>query len=483
MKSTLQAKNKSEIENSSPNASKNNSNKELPAKLKIGVEALSGVDMSDTTVHKNSSLPAQFKAQAFAEGTNIHLAPGKEEHLAHEAWHVAQQKQGRVEPTKQLKGKTNINDDPTLEKEADTMGAKALTIGENPIKQLKSKTSNSSSTIIQREKEVSTLESIPEVEEEEEEEVVDSISDKKEGEAEGEEMENPKDVDLDDTKKAKLSDQVSSGKTLVNSIKSFVKSLTKEPESVGESLVSKSTGVLGKFQEAVNIISFLGKPFKNMAVALLSVKTKWAQWNVFGKAAENGVPEAIYALGKVIKGFAGGIAKFLWNTFKFVSRILFFIPAVTAVAASLIIFQGAADAFGKVAASAKGVWQKLKGEKKDKFSKKLLERAMRGDKDALQLIFDLKLGSVMGSDFWIVNKVTILKNEITSKDNLLSHAPDSIKDKVGPLDRRELIFNSDKGPPSSAEELHERLIAISGSANSKKVIQDEIKSTMTGFGK
>jgi hypothetical protein len=46
--------------------------------------------------------------------------------LAHETWHVVQQKQGRVRPTKQLKSKVSINDDASLEKEADVMGNKAL---------------------------------------------------------------------------------------------------------------------------------------------------------------------------------------------------------------------------------------------------------------------------------------------------------------------------------------------------------------------
>jgi hypothetical protein len=39
---------------------------------------------------------------------------------------VVQQKQGRVKPTLQMKGKVNVNDDKGLEKEADVMGAKAL---------------------------------------------------------------------------------------------------------------------------------------------------------------------------------------------------------------------------------------------------------------------------------------------------------------------------------------------------------------------
>jgi len=50
-------------------------------------------------VHYNSDKPAQLQAHAYAQGTDIHLASGQEKHLPHEAWHVVQQKQGRVKPT------------------------------------------------------------------------------------------------------------------------------------------------------------------------------------------------------------------------------------------------------------------------------------------------------------------------------------------------------------------------------------------------
>ncbi len=98
----------------------------MPDNLKSGIENLSGMDMSDVNVHYNSPQPAQLQAHAFAQGNQIHIASGQERHLPHEAWHVVQQKQGRVAPTKQLKGKVNINDDDGLEKEADVMGAKAM---------------------------------------------------------------------------------------------------------------------------------------------------------------------------------------------------------------------------------------------------------------------------------------------------------------------------------------------------------------------
>lgn len=98
----------------------------LPDNLKAGIESLSGLSLDDVKVHYGSEKPAQLQAQAYTQGTQIHVAPGKEEHLAHEAWHVVQQKQGRVKPTMQMK-QARINDDAGLEKEADVMGERALT--------------------------------------------------------------------------------------------------------------------------------------------------------------------------------------------------------------------------------------------------------------------------------------------------------------------------------------------------------------------
>jgi hypothetical protein len=96
---------------------------------------MSGQSMDDVKVHYNSNKPAQLQAHAYAQGSDIHIASGQEKHLPHEAWHVVQQKQGRVDPTMQLKGKVNINDDTGLEKEADLMGAKAIGIKQDAMEQ------------------------------------------------------------------------------------------------------------------------------------------------------------------------------------------------------------------------------------------------------------------------------------------------------------------------------------------------------------
>ena len=98
--------------------------KNLPVNLKNGIEALSGISMDGVAVHLNSDKHAQLNALSYANGTNVHLAANEEAHLLHEAWHVVQQKQGRVKPTTQLNSDITVNDDPGLEKEADEMGSK-----------------------------------------------------------------------------------------------------------------------------------------------------------------------------------------------------------------------------------------------------------------------------------------------------------------------------------------------------------------------
>jgi len=111
----------------------------LPDNLKSGIETLSGYSMDDVKVHYNSAKPSQLNAHAYAQGTDIHVASGQEKHLPHEAWHVAQQKQGRVQPTTQVNGAA-VNDDVSLEREADVMGGKALqmkAMANNPLQQQK----------------------------------------------------------------------------------------------------------------------------------------------------------------------------------------------------------------------------------------------------------------------------------------------------------------------------------------------------------
>lgn len=129
----------------------------LSDNLKSGIENLSGYSMDDVKVHYNSSKPAQLNAHAYAQGTDIHLASGQEKHLPHEAWHVVQQKQGRVQPSVQMNpstqlktsGKVDINDDVGLEKEADLMGERALLTKNDELTIGDKKSSSNVSNVVQ----------------------------------------------------------------------------------------------------------------------------------------------------------------------------------------------------------------------------------------------------------------------------------------------------------------------------------------------
>ncbi len=101
----------------------------LPDTLKAGVEALSGLALDDVRVHYRSSKPGALGALAYAQGTDIHVAPGQEQHLPHEAWHVVQQIQGRVSSDGQ-RGGVPLNTDSALEGEAERMAERLRWMGD-----------------------------------------------------------------------------------------------------------------------------------------------------------------------------------------------------------------------------------------------------------------------------------------------------------------------------------------------------------------
>jgi hypothetical protein len=96
----------------------------LPDALQRGMESLSGLSLDAVQVHRDSPRPADVGALAFAQDAEIHLGPRQEQHLAHEAWHVVQQKQGRAAGL-QAKGESGAAGG-ILEAEADAVGALAM---------------------------------------------------------------------------------------------------------------------------------------------------------------------------------------------------------------------------------------------------------------------------------------------------------------------------------------------------------------------
>src|SRR3954462_7683502 len=53
----------------------------LPNRLKVGVEALSGMDLSDVRIHTDSAETARLSALAYTRGNDIYLGPGQARHL------------------------------------------------------------------------------------------------------------------------------------------------------------------------------------------------------------------------------------------------------------------------------------------------------------------------------------------------------------------------------------------------------------------
>lgn len=97
----------------------------VPDPLKSSFEQMSGLSFKDVHIHYSSSKPAAIGAQAYAAGRHIYLGPGQERHLPHELGHVLQQKQKRVPSTMKI-GNIQINQDLSLEREADLLGRQAL---------------------------------------------------------------------------------------------------------------------------------------------------------------------------------------------------------------------------------------------------------------------------------------------------------------------------------------------------------------------
>ena len=122
MKTFNEGANNNEVSQLKKKSAQNNTG--IPDQLKSKMENFSGYSLDDVNVHYNSEQPAQLKAHAFAQGTEVHIAAGQEKHLPHELGHVIQQKQGFVKSTREENGQ-KINDDVSLEKGADQIAQKA----------------------------------------------------------------------------------------------------------------------------------------------------------------------------------------------------------------------------------------------------------------------------------------------------------------------------------------------------------------------
>jgi len=119
-------------QNSTPLQMKSGSSTSMPEVVQQKMESSFQTDFSSVNIHNNSPIAAEIGAKAYTQGNDIHFANGEynpestsgQELLGHELTHVVQQRQGRVVPTTQAKG-LNVNDNQSLENEADVLGSKA----------------------------------------------------------------------------------------------------------------------------------------------------------------------------------------------------------------------------------------------------------------------------------------------------------------------------------------------------------------------
>lgn len=112
----------------------------MPEDVRGKMESAFQTDFSNVNVHQNSQSATDVGALAYAQGNDVHFAPGQfkpnttagQELIGHELAHVVQQREGRVQPTTQTKGLA-VNDNPSLENEADQFGKKAASGMQVPV--------------------------------------------------------------------------------------------------------------------------------------------------------------------------------------------------------------------------------------------------------------------------------------------------------------------------------------------------------------
>lgn len=106
----------------------------LPSNLQTTMETSFGQDFSKVSIHTNSQKAVQMNARAYTQDEQVHFAPGEfnpnstkgKNLIGHELTHVVQQRAGVVKPTKVLQKGVAVNDNKSLENEADTLGKKAV---------------------------------------------------------------------------------------------------------------------------------------------------------------------------------------------------------------------------------------------------------------------------------------------------------------------------------------------------------------------
>jgi hypothetical protein len=220
----------------------------------------------------------------------------------------------------------------------------------------------------------------------------------------------------------------------------------------------------------------IGMALKDIVLNFLDAMDKWTQWGAFKRATEKENPpeEAVYGLGKVWKGFWTKVGGVFEGVLRLATSILLLTPAAL-IGATIKIAHKIKDGVSWMLSLGKRAFQFFKGQKKNTKSKSLLEKALKHDPAALELILGLQLpsvkrGAIPGLNKWVFDK----KQGIGSlMGGVKANRIVDEKDDEGNL----------KKEPENAEDLYDRLSAIiENSPASRKLIEDEIKVTMTGVG-
>ncbi len=108
----------------------NRISEKLPEEVQTKMENSFSQDFSNVNIHKDSSSAQDIHAKAYAQGNDIHFAPGEydpsskagHELIGHELTHVVQQKQGKVNSSTINRKSLAITQETEFEKEADEAG-------------------------------------------------------------------------------------------------------------------------------------------------------------------------------------------------------------------------------------------------------------------------------------------------------------------------------------------------------------------------
>ncbi len=480
----------------------------LPDQLKSGIESMSGMSMDHVNVHYNSAEPAQLNAHAFAQGSDIHVAPGQEKHLPHEAWHVVQQAQGRVQATTQMKTGTPVNDDVGLETEADVMGAKALDTGKQVEAQGQAqlKEIGTGKRVAQldgrgRSGSVSGSAPGPSAEAAPSEMVTEEWTDfddslPEQAEAEDEELTfSPSASPAEKAAVSRMGPGLKMGVQSAGSVAGGVKDVAGtieeavNPVEKGAELFASSNSVWQHIKDgAIGVVGALASPIADMITAASGMATKWAQWKVFDQTTTEEVdgkkvpkadapPEAVYALTKSPAGFMKYVKDMFMGVFNFVRNLLAIIPGAQFIAGPMAVFNAVVSLVDKLYKAGKKFYQFIKGEKKNTNSDGMLQKAIDGDPQTLTLLLRLKLPSICGSGIGIVDELQAkaLAASSSVKKGLFGGKKDVATRVID-------LMKPGGGGPTSEAELLQMLQLIKNSAASKEILRNDIKTTMTGYG-